>query len=438
MNKKTIKFTTDFLAYMMIVGAIYSVLITIILFLDTSNQMLVNTALVMIVPFVQYFIKFIRSAIVFAFTHFVVLGICSIIIINGTFGIMESLLYSIIWIALFIIFFSLRKTEDGHRIESCSAAPIVVIICANFFAGSRATDMYDKVISIILICMILVYFINLYIANTYIFFEGNILSGVMNYKKSMRFSTKLMTSFVIGCALIMSGSLFIPSMGLVDKFKHIMFLFTKWFVGLFTANPTNQSIATPSPTVAPQPTVPISDLITETTAPKDVDVDKYMNFIYIPLAVLAIIIVVVSIFAGLKTIQKKDEDEQRFFISPFTKDEETKVSSQDDKKKESFYSRIISRNPNRRIRRSFEKAISCNVNLGENIKSSFTPTQLCELTTIRKKTKKTTWDFNNDTTTSTNDDELECLKHLYEKARYSNTSCTKEEADKASLLQKSL
>lgn len=438
MNRNKVKFTTNLFSYILIIFAIYAVLITILLYANTSKNYLLNTGIIMLVPFVQYFVGYIKSPILFIASHFFILTGCTVVIILGTFEIVDSLLYSIVWIALFIILFVQRMNENPmNLITSSSFAPIIYMIIAYFISSNKATVSYNYVISILTIVSIVIYFCGKHLANSYTFYEGNVLSGVMNYERSMKFSNKLVGGFITLSAAVMFFASLLPSIGLVNFIKHILFLITKWLVSFLVQDKSKAIKVTPTPleTNAPISTQDYLSTLTQ-GADNTIDIDKYMNIIFIIIALVMTVLVLYGFFSGIKRLEKKNLDEEKFFISPFEKETELDLNQDsNDLEKESFFQKILSQNPNKRIRRIFKKTVFVNMDINEKIKASYTPTQLCNATSIRKRKKHTKWD----TAPVDNDipnDDLEALRILYEQARYSNEPCTKNDVSLAQQLQK--
>lgn len=421
MNKARTQFITDLLGYILVLMAVYCALIGILVFTDSGDSVLWQSGIVLAVPFLQYMFKYIRSAVIFMACHIILLVVCTAIIINGTFSILSSLVYSILWLSLFLMFLHSRRSDEVHGITGTSAGPIVCMLIFFAISASRASAHFNTVISLVIIVAIIIYFINMYIVNSYVFYEGNIVTGVMNFKKSMNFSTRLMAAFTLICTAIMGLSVFLPSMGIVSGIEHLFYLISKWFIGLFTTNHTKPAqTATLEPTIS---TVKYDESDAVPTAMTKqlihINYDRYLKIIGIILLIIIVAAVIFGMFAGLKKLEKKNDEDERYFVSPFEDDGKIKSSDNRNKKKESFLKRVLSRNPNMRIRRAFAKTISVNTNIGERIKDSYTPTQLCEITTVNEHKA-----------------ELDELKKLYEQARYSDIVCSKADAARAEQLKK--
>ena len=411
MNKIFYIKTTNFLAQLNFSLMLYGIAFFIQIITGLTPCSFIKTGIVpgiMLIIYVTNIFKknvFRISGIVFA------LGLIGYFLVNQAYSIPQKILFTIIWILAIIIFFIGINTGSNDVVEKGSIAPIAVVLIGCFLIPTDNTSNIIYLSALVIICTF-IYLINTYLVNTYRFFEGNVLSGVANFNKAMTKSRNLAIPFIIISTLIMCITTFLPSLGMTSSIKDLLFNIVRTIIRFLSRKTTGTApgpVATPSPT--PMPTLAPSVV---TSAPDKIVpavnirfLDNYLIFPALLGGILISLLIVICVVSIINKRKKIDND-VRSFVSPFEKDE--KLSSSTKAEKESLISKLNFRNPNKIIRKTFKNTIFTNSRFGQRLHKSLTPKELCDTTDIKNK-----------------ENTLYKMKDLYEKARYSQTPCTKED-----------
>ena len=420
MNKKKLRFMTDISGFTIFLIAVYCMMIALTSHFVDCDNLLTDTLFAILVMIIQYSLKCIDNGFAFFFTHVVVIGAWIAFLTTGILKGPEMIIFSVMIAAMFFVHLHSKGDEPTVKPTAASVAGIVVIILAYAICNTDYPGYCYNVFTYLLITCIALLFINRYMVNLYTFYEGNSTAGILNYSTQINISKKLVTVFLTVCTLIMCACSFIPSTNIGTVIKRILFLLARWLLSHVEGGKDPEIIERePLPQITTEPSQ-AQHATTPVKAPSLFDFDRFLKYLIIPLIILLIIGIMAAFIIWIKSLDKNDAEEEKSFISPFSADNPKKVAKLPEEKKlsDGLFSSIFVRDPRKRIRLAFKKAIYVNCDINKKISPSYTPSQLCEITTVK--------------------DNLNELKTLYEQARYSDVTCTKEQAKQAENILKNL
>lgn len=423
MKRNLTRLLIEVLTSISIYFSLFSVLNTILMFNNNDNSIMKYTAIALCMPFAQTLYKNITSNVLFYIMHFLTMAVCILFVIKYSLTIPQILTYSTVWIIMACITIKSGIDANSKNMPRGNIAPAVFMILSYGISSIWGNYLLTRLICYMTVLSIVFYLICRYLSNMFIFFEANSISGVIHTRSIFKNSLKLSGTFIIVASVFMGIAAFFPTGNIFLYIKDAMYSFFKFLFSFVKTDYEHPiSSATPKPTVLQPTQTPEKTMETPTPVPTINPVvraiDNNLAKPAILICIAFVIIFAVAIMYGMKK-RKKEIIENSTFILPFESSQ--KVTLENNNKKTGLLSRLFNNSPEQKIRKTFRKTITINQRIGEKILSSHTPSQLC------------------DTTSYTNDNnDMIMLKNIYEKARYSNEQCSKEDAITATTISKKL
>lgn len=305
----------------------------------------------------------------------------------------------------------LRKTEPPYR--NTPIGFLAFFFVASLYSDYLADSMWKTVFFAIAVSYILFYWVNMYLINFVSSFEVHPVSSVISFRMIQDTSHRLIFIFCLFCTGAMLAFSRIPLAGLGNV---LLWLLRKFF-SLFQNNNPSQSDAS-LPNAAPDIARP-SDL-PQNNGQTPAIIMLILNLLRDALIVAAVAGGIALLIYGLYKCYRlfyESKDSRAMnkteFLSPFEKMELPRKDRRSSYG--SRFARLFGRSGNERIRRYFYKAIIKHAG-SSKLPGSLTPSELAKYAVGGEKDGKLP-----------EDEKSRKLAALYEKARYSDEECGKEE-----------
>ena len=377
---------------------------------DISKGILIDTFGICAVTFVYYIArKYVYNLLLFLLMHITPTILFLLFFKAPT----ERYLYFAVFIIVFpLISMAIRYNSKPQKLTAMGFAPIIMIVFFYFFID-ESNAYLQKILSILTFAFILLVIVNTYLVNNYNFITSN-ESAIGESVTIRKASSKFFRLFIGLTSIFCIGFSFLSSNFVFKYTKSLLYKILSLIADFFVTEKKEEII---------MPSVPPNDLFekpvenginkTNTTdLPLNLNVPQWL--IYLVVILFVIFVVVMTIYVTIKYFRKPPSnlEDVHEFVSPFEKIEKIKISKKKKKKEDGL---PFLGSYDKRIRRIFKKSINKNMNPFIKINKTHTPTQLCDSTDC-------ILDKGN---------ELNQLKNLYSKARYSNATITKADYNEA-------
>lgn len=377
-------------------------------------------------PFISYFIgKHCKHIWTFLLSHILLF----IIYIVTSTNIFITIFYFIYLFVLSILELKNRLKSEIVAKSNTSLLLLSILLLMNILCFYMNLYQLNQLFISFVFIYVLLYLLNMYILNFERFFQNQENLSNVPINKIRGTNNLLILFFGSFCFVVMLLFTNLPLKGLLSGFGSFLLTILKplfsLIASLFNSNTVPNEVVE-DPVVTEESPLPVYN---ESTS-KLFEIIQNIILTFITIAVIgAIIAILIYLFYKLyqRFYEKKQNNykDKIEFISPFDKKEDIKKES--NLKTSTFrFTQLFGRSNSERIRKTFYKAIQSRGD-SDQITGNLTPKELSK------------YAFTNNSgllANTTDPEKLEELTYLYEKARYSNEECSKEEVIKTKNLLK--
>jgi len=433
MDNKRYRLVIDFINIMQKFLASYILISLVMLFAKLETKEVLRAFFLLPVPFVSYYIgektKHLWSYLVLhVLLGGVYIGAIYITAVSGSTlsafswnTIVNLVVYTLYIMMVTILTFRQRLKEEIVRKGNTSPILMVAFLLMNLYCNYQELTFMGNISFIFAIIYILLYLLNLYLINFEHFFRSH--SEIANVPINQIKITNHIMIFLFGGigVIVMLFFTQLPFKQILYKLKDMLLWVLKYVISLFDWT-DSQEVSEKADNSAEQVSGGLNGLVADETKHSALWYAIQNAFIILMKYIVVIALVLLIAFAMYKLYQffyskKTREMRDRVeFISPFEKKEKLDHMPKIRNGKGAF--NFFAKTNNEKVRKHFYKSVIRHIDEEKNLSDTLTPMELSE------------YALANEGSTVKDEAKVERkiqLTAYYEKARYSNEECSKED-----------